>query len=43
MTTIIGDALMIVLGNKDVLVVVSAFTISLSLLYAILMAWKYKH
>jgi hypothetical protein len=43
MTTIIGEALMVILGNQDVLVIVSAFIISLSLLYVILKAWKYKH
>jgi hypothetical protein len=42
MTTVLGEAFFIILGNKDFLVLVAAFLIALSLLYAILASWKYK-
>jgi hypothetical protein len=42
MTTLVGDAIKIVLGNKDFLVVLAGLTISLSIVFTIIAAWKYK-
>jgi hypothetical protein len=42
MTTVLGEAFFLLLGNKDFLIVIAAYTTALSLLYAILASWKYK-
>lgn len=40
-TTLLGDALMLVIGNHDFLKVCAVFTLSVSLLFAAVYSWKH--
>lgn len=40
MASIIGDALLWLVGNEDVLILLVKFTVSLSLIYTLIQVWK---
>jgi hypothetical protein len=41
MATIVGDAILLIVGNPDVLKVLSVFGITVSVLLAVIFMWKH--